>query len=141
YGRVSRHGAMALSWTMDKIGPICRSAEDCAIVLNAVYGPDGHDRSVGADPFHFEPRKPLKNLRVGVYQKGFEGNAGGFGGRGNPQAAEERRKVYTQALDDLRKAGVTMTPVDFTEDQLAMRFLLEAEGAEAFDDITRDGQV
>ena len=50
YGRISRHGAMALSWTMDKIGPICRGVEDCALVLNAVYGPDGHDRTVGADP-------------------------------------------------------------------------------------------
>ena len=65
YGRVSRKGAMALSWTMDKIGPICRGVEDCAIVLNAIYGPDGHDRSVGADPFHWEPRKPLKSLKVG----------------------------------------------------------------------------
>ncbi len=140
YGRVSRHGAMALSWTMDKIGPICRGVEDLAIVLNAIYGPDGHDRSVGADPFHFEPRRPLSSLKIGVYQKGFEAN-GGFGGRGNPQAGEERRKVYAQALDDLKKAGVSMTPVDYDEGFTAMRFLLEAEGAAAFDDITRDGQV
>jgi Asp-tRNA(Asn)/Glu-tRNA(Gln) amidotransferase A subunit family amidase len=148
YGRISRHGAMALSWTMDKIGPLCRGVEDCALVLNAVYGPDGHDRSVGADPFHWEPRKPLKNLRIGVYEKGFDpparggGNpaAGGGGGRGG-QFAEERKKVYRQALDDLKRAGVTMTPVDYIEDLPAVRFLLEAEGAEAFDDITRDGQV
>jgi hypothetical protein len=65
YGRVSRHGAMALSWTMDKIGPICRGVEDCALVLNAIYGPDGHDRTVGADPFHWEPRKPVKSLAGG----------------------------------------------------------------------------
>jgi Asp-tRNA(Asn)/Glu-tRNA(Gln) amidotransferase A subunit family amidase len=142
YGRVSRHGAMALSWTMDKIGPLCRGVEDCALVLNAVYGPDGHDRSVGADPFHWEPRKSLKNLRVGVYQKGFDQAGGGGGGRGgNPQAAEERKKAYAQALDDLKRAGVTMTPVDYVEDLPAVRFLLEAEGAAAFDDITRDGQV
>jgi Asp-tRNA(Asn)/Glu-tRNA(Gln) amidotransferase A subunit family amidase len=141
YGRISRHGAMALSWTMDKIGPLCRGVEDCAIVLNACYGPDGHDRSVGADPLHWEPRKPLKNLRIGVFQRGFEAQGGGFGGRGNPQAAEERRKIYAQALDDLKKAGVSMTPVDYNENLPALRFLLEAEGAEAFDDITRDGQV
>jgi Asp-tRNA(Asn)/Glu-tRNA(Gln) amidotransferase A subunit family amidase len=133
---------MALSWTMDKIGPLCRGVEDCAIVLNAIYGPDGHDRSVGADPFHFEPRKPLKNLRVGVYQQGFDGTGGrGGGGRGNPQLAEERKKAYAQALDDLKRAGVTMTPVDYAENLPALRFLLEAEGAEAFDDITRDGEV
>jgi Asp-tRNA(Asn)/Glu-tRNA(Gln) amidotransferase A subunit family amidase len=82
-------------------------------------------------------------LKVGVYQKGFEpGQGGGFGGgRGNPQAAEERRKVYAQALQDLQRAGVKMTPVDYDEGFTGMRFLLEAEGAEAFDDITRDGQV
>jgi Asp-tRNA(Asn)/Glu-tRNA(Gln) amidotransferase A subunit family amidase len=138
YGRVSRHGAMALSWTMDKIGPICRGVEDLAIVLNAMYGPDGHDRSVGADPFHFEPRKPLSSMKIGVYQKGFDAQQGG---RGNPQAAEERRKVYAQALDDLKKAGVNMTPVDYDEGFTGMRFLLEAEGGAAFDDITRNGEV
>ncbi len=138
YGRVSRHGAMALSWTMDKIGPICRGVEDLAIVLNAIYGPDGHDRSVGADPFHFEPRKPLGTMKVGVYQKGFDAQQGG---RGNPQAAEARKKAYEQALADLKKAGVAMTPVDYDEGFTGMRFLLEAEGAAAFDDITRDGQV
>ncbi len=140
YGRVSRHGAMALSWTMDKIGPICRGVEDLALVLNAIYGPDGHDRSVGADPFHFEPSRPLSSLKVGVYQKGFDATPQ-FGGRGNPQALEERKKVYAQALDDLRKAGVSMTAVDYDEGFTGMRFLLEAEGAAAFDDITRDGQV
>ncbi len=72
YGRVSRYGAMALSWTMDKIGPICRGAEDCALVLHAVYGPDGRDRSVGSDPFHWEPKKPLKSMRIGVLQSAFD---------------------------------------------------------------------
>jgi Asp-tRNA(Asn)/Glu-tRNA(Gln) amidotransferase A subunit family amidase len=143
YGRVSRHGAMALSWTMDKIGPICRGVEDCAIVLNAIYGPDGHDRSVGADPFHWEPRKPLHALKVGVLQSAFDRfGAGRGGGRGgNPEALAEQKAVYTQALEDLKKAGVSMTPVEYDEGQLPMRFLLEAEGAAAFDDITRDGAV
>jgi Asp-tRNA(Asn)/Glu-tRNA(Gln) amidotransferase A subunit family amidase len=146
YGRVSRKGAMALSWTMDKIGPICRGVEDCAIVLNAIYGPDGHDRSVGADPFHWEPRKPLKSLKVGVAQTLFDrigaGRGGGAGGRGgDPNAAAELKAMYAQALEDLTRAGVTMTPVEYDEGALPMRFLLEAEGAAAFDDITRDGEV
>ncbi len=121
YGRVSRNGAMALSWTMDKIGPICRGVEDCAIVLNAIYGPDGHDRSVGADPFHWEPRKPLRNLKVGVMQTRFDRigagrGGGGGGGRGpDPNALAEMKKVYDQALDDLKKAGVNMTPVEYDE--------------------------
>ena len=89
YGRVSRHGAMALSWTMDKIGPICRGVEDCALVLNAIYGPDGRDRSVGADPFHWEPRKPL-TAAVGVLQTLFDrigaGRGGGGGRGGDPNA-------------------------------------------------------
>ena len=55
YGRVSRYGAMALSWTMDKIGPMCRSVEDCALVFNAIYGPDGRDDTVVDAPFEWNP--------------------------------------------------------------------------------------
>jgi Asp-tRNA(Asn)/Glu-tRNA(Gln) amidotransferase A subunit family amidase len=129
YGRVSRHGAMALSWTMDKIGPICRSVEDCAIVLNAIYGPDGHDRSVAADPFHWEPRKPLSSLRIGLLQANFD------------RLPETQKKTYDQALSDLRNTGATLTPAQYQEELTGIRYLLEAEGAAAFDDITRDGQV
>jgi Asp-tRNA(Asn)/Glu-tRNA(Gln) amidotransferase A subunit family amidase len=129
YGRISRYGAMGLSWTMDKVGPICRGVEDCAIVLNAVYGPDGRDRTVGADPFHWEPRKPLAGLRVGILQKDFD------------RAEGERKKVWEQAIEDLKRAGVKMTPTEFVEDGATIRFLLSAEAAAAFDDITRDGQV
>ena len=130
YGRVSRHGAMALSWTMDKIGPICRGVEDCALVLHAIYGPDGYDRTVAADPFHWEPHRPLSSMKIGVYQKGFD-----------QVRNDADKKVYAQALADLKKAGISMTPVDFEEDLTMVRFLLEAEGAAAFDDITRDGEV
>ena len=129
YGRVSRHGAMALSWTMDKIGPICRGVEDCAVVLQAIHGPDGHDRSVTTDPFHWEPKKPLKSLRVGVLQKDFDRLQG------------DQKNIYDQALADLKNAGVSMTPVEYQEELTGIRFLLDAEGAAAFDDITRDGQV
>jgi Asp-tRNA(Asn)/Glu-tRNA(Gln) amidotransferase A subunit family amidase len=129
YGRISRAGAMALSWTMDKIGPICRGVEDCALVLNACYGPDGKDRTVGADPFHWEPRKPLSALKIGILQKDFD------------RATGEQKAIYDQALADLKKAGVQMTPTEFIEDGPTIRFLLSAEAATAFDDITRDGQV
>jgi Asp-tRNA(Asn)/Glu-tRNA(Gln) amidotransferase A subunit family amidase len=129
YGRISRHGAMALSWTMDKIGPICRGVEDCALVLHAVYGPDGHDRTVAADPFDWEPHRPLHSMRIGVLQSAFD------------RFQAPNKAIYDQALADLRKAGAAMKPVDFTEDLAQIRFLLEAEAAAAFDDITRDGQV
>jgi Asp-tRNA(Asn)/Glu-tRNA(Gln) amidotransferase A subunit family amidase len=103
--------------------------EDCAIVLNAVYGPDGRDRTVGADPFHWEPRKPLAGLRVGILQKDFD------------RAEGEQKKIWEQAIEDLKKAGVKMTPAEFVVDPSTIRFLLSAEAAAAFDDITRDGQV
>ncbi len=129
YGRVSRHGAMALSWTMDKIGPICRGVEDCALVLHAIHGPDGYDRSVTTDPFHWEPHRPVKSLKVGILQKSFD------------EAQGDMKKLYDRAISDLKNAGVEMTPVDYQEDMASIRFLLDAEGAAAFDDITRDGQI
>ena len=130
YGRVSRYGAMGLSWTMDKVGPICRGVEDCALVLNAIHGPDGHDRTVTADALHWEPRKPLKQLRIGILSKAFDNFKG------------DDKAVYDQALADLRKAGVEPTPVEMSdEDGGKLRFLLSAEAAAAFDDITRDGRV
>jgi Asp-tRNA(Asn)/Glu-tRNA(Gln) amidotransferase A subunit family amidase len=130
YGRVSRYGAMGLSWTMDKIGPICRGVEDCALVLHAIYGPDGRDRTVASDPLHWEPRKPLASLRIGILQSGFDKTSG------------EEKRLYDQALADLRQAGVAMKPVEFSDDDGSrIRFLLMAEAAAAFDDITRDGKV
>jgi Asp-tRNA(Asn)/Glu-tRNA(Gln) amidotransferase A subunit family amidase len=129
YGRVSRHGAMALSWTMDKIGAICRGVEDCALVLNAIYGPDGRDRSVGADPFHWEPRQPVSILRVGVLQASFD------------RLNDAQKNIYGQALADLKNTGAKLNPVEYQEDLSGIRYLLEAEGAAAFDDITRDGQI
>ena len=129
YGRISRYGAMGLSWTMDKVGPICRGVEDCALVLNACYGPDGKDRTVGADPFHWDPHRPLATMKIGILQKDFD------------RYTDDQKKVYDRALEDLKKAGAKMTPVEFTDDGGFMRFLLTAEAAAAFDDITRDGQV
>ena len=130
YGRVSRYGAMGLSWSMDKIGPICRGVQDCALVLDAIHGPDGRDRTVTSDPFHWEPRKPLAGLRIGFLQKAFE------------RFKDAEKKVYEQALADLGKAGVAMKPVELSdEDGQRLRFLLVAEAAAAFDDITRDGRV
>jgi Asp-tRNA(Asn)/Glu-tRNA(Gln) amidotransferase A subunit family amidase len=88
YGRISRHGAMALSWTMDKIGPMCRSVEDCVLVFNAIYGPDGRDETVVDAPFAWNPDLPLAKLRIGYVKNEFElrppteGNRGEGAGRG-----------------------------------------------------------
>lgn len=130
YGRVSRHGAMALSWTMDKIGPICRGVEDCAMVLRAIHGPDGLDTTVIDAPFSFEAGRRLATLRVGVVQKEIDA-----------MPAEEKA-VYDQALQDLRKAGVKLQPVEPPEfDVDSLLVILSAEGATAFDDLTRNGGV
>src|SRR5690606_21739262 len=75
YGLVSRHGAMALRWSMDKLGPICRSALDCALVFDAIRGPDGKDRSVTAAPFNYNAKKPIKDLKVGYIKSYFDADS------------------------------------------------------------------
>ncbi len=130
YGRVSRYGAMGLSWTMDKIGPLCRTVEDCALVLNAMYGPDGHDLTVTDIPLAWNPALPLEKLRIGVLQAEFDRLTG------------ESKDVYAKALDSLRNAGVQLQPVDLPKfDAGPLRLILNAEAAAAFDDLTRSGGV
>lgn len=148
YGRVSRYGAMGLSWTMDKIGPICRSVEDCALVLNAMYGPDGHDVTTIDAPFDWNPAAPLSAMKIGYVKSEFERQGfGGRGGRGGDPAAAakiaaERKKIYDDALEALRKAGAKLEEVELPPtDAGGLVFLLQAEAAAAFDDITRDGRI
>src|SRR5690606_8297448 len=98
YGRVSRYGAMALSWTMDKIGPMCRSVEDCVLVFNAIYGPDGRDDTVVDAGFEWDPDVPLSKLRIGYVASEFEPRAGGGrggrgGGRGGVPPEVQRRRA------------------------------------------------
>jgi Asp-tRNA(Asn)/Glu-tRNA(Gln) amidotransferase A subunit family amidase len=87
YGRVSRYGAMALSWSMDKIGPMCRSVEDCAIVLNAIYGPDGRDETTADAPFVWNPDIPLAKLRIAYLKNEFVPPPPGTGRGGRGEAA------------------------------------------------------
>jgi Asp-tRNA(Asn)/Glu-tRNA(Gln) amidotransferase A subunit family amidase len=72
FGRISRYGVMALSWTQDRLGPICRYAEDCAIVMHAIAKPDGHDMSVSDAPFHWDGQIDIRKLRVGIIQESFD---------------------------------------------------------------------
>jgi Asp-tRNA(Asn)/Glu-tRNA(Gln) amidotransferase A subunit family amidase len=130
YGRVSRYGAMGLSWTMDKIGPMCRAVEDCALVLDAIYGPDGRDITVGDVPFNWNPDRPLSQMRIGYVKEEFEG--------GN----DEQKAMYKEALDALRGAGAKLEPIELPKfSTQSLRIILNAEAAAAFDDITRDGRV
>jgi Asp-tRNA(Asn)/Glu-tRNA(Gln) amidotransferase A subunit family amidase len=148
YGRVSRYGAMALSWSMDKIGPMCRSVEDCAIVFNAIYGSDGRDETVVDAPFNWNPDVPLSSVKIGVLESEFSAVniGGGRGGAANPEdarrRAEERNRLLKDALDTLRAAGAKLEPMtlpDFPAN--ALGFILSAEAAAAFDDLTRSKGV
>jgi Asp-tRNA(Asn)/Glu-tRNA(Gln) amidotransferase A subunit family amidase len=161
YGRVSRYGAMALSWTMDKIGPMCRSVEDCVLAFNAIYGPDGLDDTVVDAPFVWAPDVPLAKLKIGYIKPEFEppqaegrGGAGrGEGGRGRGRGpspedlklADARRQVLNEALETYREAGATLVPMELpatiTRASSAIGFVLSTEAAAAFDDLTRSPEI
>jgi Asp-tRNA(Asn)/Glu-tRNA(Gln) amidotransferase A subunit family amidase len=119
FGRVSRHGCMALCWSLDKIGPMCRSAEDCALVFGAIHGTDGKDATVQDRPFNWPANVNLKELRVGFVEG---------------MLAGDDRKV-------LEGLGVKLVPITLpraTANQL-ISMILDVESAAAFDDITREG--
>jgi Asp-tRNA(Asn)/Glu-tRNA(Gln) amidotransferase A subunit family amidase len=142
YGRISRYGAMGLSWTMDKIGPMCRGVEDCAAALHAIYGPDGRDITVGDAPFNWDPDTNLSNLRIGYLKTEFDGAGQQPQNDQQRQQAEQRRAVYKTAIEVLEKAGAKLNAIELPKfSTTALRFILTAEAATAFDDITRDGRV
>ena len=142
YGRVSRYGAMGLSWTMDKIGPICRGVEDCAAALHALYGPDGKDITVGDAPFNWNPDTNISTLRIGYLKTEFEPPASTAANEQQRAQGEQRRAVYKTALEVLEKAGAKLVPIELPKFSAgSLRFILSAEAAAAFDDITRDGRV
>jgi Asp-tRNA(Asn)/Glu-tRNA(Gln) amidotransferase A subunit family amidase len=142
YGRVSRYGAMGLSWTMDKIGPICRGVEDCAAALHAIYGPDGKDITVGDAPFNWNPDTNISTLRIGYLKTEFDGPTTPPQNEQQRTQAEQRRALYKDALAVLEKAGAKLTPIELPKFSAgSLRFILSAEAAAAFDDITRDGRV
>jgi Asp-tRNA(Asn)/Glu-tRNA(Gln) amidotransferase A subunit family amidase len=133
FGRVSRHGAMALSWTMDKLGPICRSVEDCAAVFQAIHGPDGRDTTVVAAPFRWDPGMDVRKLRVGYLKSIFEEKP--------QEGREEWHALDLAALDDLRKLGIELKPIELPKLPIdALGLILTAEAAAAFDDLTRSGK-
>src|SRR5688572_8546397 len=137
FGRVPRTGAMALSWTMDKIGPMARSVEDCALVLEAIHGPDNHDRTVKDVPFSWDAMLHPRSLRVGYVKSAFD----------LPERSEQgqlqhgTKRFDDAALEVLRRIGVTLIPVELPAMSYgAMRIVLTAEGAAAFDELTRSGR-
>jgi Asp-tRNA(Asn)/Glu-tRNA(Gln) amidotransferase A subunit family amidase len=139
FGRVPRTGAMALSWTMDKLGPICRSVEDCAIVLDAIYGPDGQDSSVIPAGYHWNAQLSPKKLRVGYVKSAFDTP---LTDPADPKRTLHATKPFDDAaLDVFKRLGVNLIPVDLPDVPYdAMRIILTAEAAAAFDDLTRSNR-
>ena len=128
FGRVSRYGAMALSWSMDKIGPIGRSVEDCVLVFDAIYGPDGQDLTVVDLSFNWDPSLPLQDIRIGYLKKAFEED---YSSKKNDEAV----------LKVLRSLGVELIPIELPQLPVdSLSFILNAEAAAAFDALTRSGR-
>jgi Asp-tRNA(Asn)/Glu-tRNA(Gln) amidotransferase A subunit family amidase len=128
FGRVSRYGAMALSWSMDKIGTICRSVEDCALVFKAISGPDGKDLTVVDLPFEWDPSLQLKGIRVAYLKKAFEED---YSSQKNDEAV----------LKVLRSLGIKLIPIELPQLPVsALSFILNAEAAAVFDELTRSGR-
>jgi Asp-tRNA(Asn)/Glu-tRNA(Gln) amidotransferase A subunit family amidase len=141
FGRVSRYGAMALAWTQDTVGPMCRSAEDCAIVFNAIYGADGKDNSIIDVPFGWDATADVTKLRVGYLRSAFSDNPAGLSGL--PAAAQiATRRNNEEALRVIRSLGVEVVPFDLPTVAIeAIDFIRYAETAAAFDDLTRSGRL
>ncbi len=125
FGRVSRSGAMALSWSMDKIGAMCRAVEDCAIVFDALRGSDGRDLTVTDYPFNYDARRDVKQLRVGYVKSTFE-------------KARENKANDDETLSVLKSLGIQLIPIELPKFPYdAMGIILFAEAAAAFDELTR----
>jgi len=143
FGRVSRQGAMALSWSMDKIGPIARSAEDCALVLDAIHGADGLDATAVDRAYTWPPERDPKSLRIGFVAELFEGDAAA--GVTDPERAaalREQQRLDAGVLQVLRDEGFRLKPVELPSKQPldALLAILWTEAAAAFDDLTRSGR-
>lgn len=124
FGAVSRAGAMALSWSMDKLGPMTRSVEGAAIVFNTIRGADGIDRTVMDVPFQYPSKRGLKNLRVGYINSAFADSA-----------VSENDQAVLAVLESL---DLELVPIELPEfPTRALSFVLQAEAAAAFDELTR----
>ncbi len=133
YGLVSRHGAMALAWSLDKIGPMCRSAEDCGHVLQAIAGGDSQDPGSAGKSFYYTPQysRKLTELKVG------------FAAADLDWAATEARPVFEAAMKAIRATGVQMAEAklpDFPYGAL-VGTVVSAEGSSVFEPLIASGKV
>jgi Asp-tRNA(Asn)/Glu-tRNA(Gln) amidotransferase A subunit family amidase len=122
FGRVSRHGCMTLAWSLDKLGPIARCVEDCALVFDAIHGWDGFDLSAVDQPFTWPCTRGLRSLKVGYVES-------------------ETRTVARPELEVLRGLGVNLVPIELPQEYPSkmLQTILNTEAAAAFDELTRSG--
>jgi aspartyl-tRNA(Asn)/glutamyl-tRNA(Gln) amidotransferase subunit A len=130
YGRVSRHGAMALSWTLDKIGPMCRTAADCGLVLAAIAGPDAHDHTTVDEPYAFAPHKNPERFKIGIIRGA------------TTRVAPEVRDNFLQSVKLLETLGdcteLTLPELPYGA---VVSTIINCEQAAAFEDFVREGKV
>ena len=128
FGAISRSGAMTLSWSLDKVGPICRSAEDAAIVYYYIKGTDGKDKSAVNMPFNYKPNTDIKKMRIGYAKNYFD-------------RITDTSRTELKVLEAYRNMGIELIPVDFPDSAVypfnIMDVVISAECAAAFDDFTR----
>ncbi len=128
FGRVPKTGAMALSWTMDKLGPITRSVEDCALVFNTIKGSDGQDLSVIDAPFNYAPLTSLKGLKIGYLKADFD-------------ARYQNKTNDSLTLVKLKELGAELIPIELPNLPYgAMRIMLSAEAGTAFQELVLSGR-
>ena len=128
YGRVSRTGAMALSWSMDKIGPICRTAEDLAIVFNTIIGSDGIDQTLYDAAFTYNHEINIKDLKIGYLKNDFD-------------KQYDFHDNDSVTLKKLRELGVKLIPIELPKLPINdLSIILSAEAAAAFDQLTRNNE-
>ena len=133
YGLVSRRGAMALSWTLDKIGPMCRSAEDCALVLHEIAGADAEDPGSAHKGYTYTPQfdRKVSDFRVGYSPADFN------------DVPADARPAFAAALEAVKALGVKLKEVSLPKFPYSalIETIIGAEAASIFEDILRDGRI
>lgn len=129
FGSISRSGAMALSWSLDKVGPICRSAQDAAVVFSIIHGTDGLDLSAVEKPFNYKPDGDIKKLRIGYAKNYYD-------------FIRDTSRNELKVLEAFKKMGVELIPIEFPDTAVykanIMDIIIGAESAAAFDEFTRN---
>ena len=129
FGSISRSGAMALSYSLDKVGPICRSASDAAIVFNYIHGTDGKDGSAVNMPFNYSTKRDIKKLKIAYAKNYFD-------------KIKDTSNNELKALAVFKQMGVELIPVNFPDSGVyqfnIMDVIIGAECAAQFDEMTRN---